>query len=1428
MEIYIIVVLAVVGWTLYQRLKEAITAVQQRLDKREAEYTHLSITVARLQQEVLQLREAARSAPIVSPPPRPNVSAVPAAAPVGPVGPELAPVAKLPTPPVSPPPTPLSPRVSIPAAPVPVALVPAVPTPIAQPAAPVLPSPVPQPSPAPSPPPASEPTKIPPPPTSRPQPVPSEPVEPTWWERTEQLFLDNWTGILGAVVLVTGVGFLGIYTALRVTPPVRFAMISGFAAALLGGHYYLRRYAFAAKLNVWLQSSAAAIFLFACVGAVSVPGLQWAGPPLNYLLLLLGVAANLWLAWSASRETVATLHGVLSLVALAVISPTLVTLAAAAGVTAFSIAITYRHQWKYQLLLSIVSFFAFHQFWYFHLAEPPTGATRLVAMALMVLVGGAAAVVQYRRVYARTAFDGLLFSAHILNWTCLGVNLFHYSTGSPWKTVPLALGALLTFGVARQARRLGIQWLFQTDTVISLLLGLATAFSLLGWHATGPFVLLFMLLETLLVAFIMAREGERLVFQIASTGAVVAGAALLVVTGANLLDYTPAELHRNALLLWLAGAGGAGYFHWVSRQPLLSSPQAAGGLELYRAFGGLVGALYLGSAALLMQALFGATYPPVAGLVGAAAAASGGVYALAWWVRGGATWFRTLHLLVGQVLLAVAVLGLHKAGLVWPATATVLYLESLLLAWLLARQDERPAFQLLVAGALLTGVWLVFAGLGELSVPLAGTLVRNASLLIGTGTLTAVFFQRLNQFPFVANAPTGTVPRVLQASAGGLGGIFYVVGAGTLLQAMFGLSNPPVAGLVGGAALASGLVFGLAWWLRAGAPWFRLLHLLAGQLLLACAVLGLHKTSLSWPVTLTLLYAEMLAMSGLFAWRAEPLAYRVLLYATLLLAFWLPAAGYYASPGELSDERRALLLVLAALASGALQAFLHHRKAPVYDALPFSAQPLYQPRLVSLVAGLLLLAAAGLVYEHTWASWVTAGLGAVLLAGRRAVPVPGLWLALLLVSVGYHALQWSQAPVLSAPGSVLATLGYFLPLLAVSATGLAYSWRAARQQQVRWPWLYLGGAHLAVVAWVVAAPPAGAAPLLLWLGLAAGAAFAAQQIRRRFPVAADLYWAGNPDRFLLHLTYALVGWALLWHFGNVLPGAEQLLGFPARRWTVAGLLVTLAALAWARPPATAPHYRSWRYVQPLLPEAALLLAAFTGWWEVRAPWQPLLWVVLALALLLGARRLPERLRRLSAYSLLFFWSAAVSSIYASLMYLAPGQLLTANWVAAASAAALLFGFAALALLQATGAAPAVTWPALVAGLAPLAQLQQRPQELVGLLLYPAFAALTVLLVQSFDRSILTVLLMLEVVGVFVSSLLLRRQDLRYAALAGILVCLVRLVFFDLRQSSTIARAVVFILMGLLLLGMNALYARFRERFSPQPGESSEAEAPDAG
>ncbi|GAB3831806.1 hypothetical protein GCM10028821_22260 [Hymenobacter jeollabukensis] len=1443
----------------------------------------------------------------------------------------------------------------------------------------------------------------------RPKPVAPQPAEPSWWDRMSAVVLENWTGILGAVVLVTGVGFLGVYTALKLAPVYRFLLINLFAGSLLGGYYYLRTKPFAAQLAVWLQSSAAAIFLFTCVGAVSIPGLRWVEGPLGYLLLFAGAAANLWLAWNSSREAVSSLHGILSLVALAVLPPTLLTLGAAAAVTAFAIAITYRQRWRHQLLLSIVSFFAFHLYWHGQLTPPMAAGLRLGAMALVLLVGLAAAVVQYRKVYANGRFDALLFAAHVLNWTCLGINLYLYSTGSVWKTIPLGLGAITTFWVARQARRLGIQWLFQTDTVISLILALATALSLQGWHATVSVILVFMLLETLLVAFIMARQEESLVFQIASVGALLAGGGLLLVNLLQLPAYSATGLHRNALLLFLAAAAGAAYFHLARTLPLLTADTASPlRRELYRSFGGLVGGLYVGAAALVLRALFGTAQPPVLGLIGASTAAAAAVLALSQWLRNGAPWFRQLHLLAAQLLLTVAVLGLHELGLGWPATLLILYAETLAAALLLIRRAEARVPQMLTAAALLTGLLLLLVSLFALPLPVltAAQLYRRAGSLLLAALLGAAFFRlghrtRSASFDsdtdplsglgtwagaliglhytglllvlaqaFFGPAPTSIpallaatvaaagcatgvslwlrggaewlrqlhllaaqallavavlglhelglswpttllilyaetlaatlllarraearVPQVLAITAQLTGLILLLLGvsellqpnlaaaqlyrraAGLLLAAVLGAAffrltsatrqaeTPPPAegglafwagpsvgvliglhytglllvlaqsffgptptsipGLLLGTVAAAACAFGVSQWLRGTAEWLRQLHVLIGQSLLMLAALGLHELGLSWPATALLLYLETLLMTLLLALRREWPLYRVLLYATLLLALGLvPAVSRIDSLLVISPNLRALLLLTAAVATAAAQALLARRDAPAYDALPLAYDPTYRLRLLGLVAGLLPLAAAALVYQQGWAAWAAVLVGAGMLALRRTVAVPGLWLGVLLSSSGFGLLQWHHA----AEHQVLQVgprLLYLLPTALLPLAGLAASWWAARARHVRWPWLYLLGLHLGATAWLAFHFRSDAAPVLLWTLLAA-ATFAAARWLQTGAAAEAQQRAGQPARYVLHLGYVLLGAALLYHLGPVLGSRELLLGWPARRFTAAALLALMGTVSLLPAPAAATQ-RSWRLLHPWLPELTLLLAGFTLHWETRVIWHAPLEVLLALLLAAAAPRLPLRLRRLGLYALPLYWLAAATAAYVTLRYLHPGAWLAAPWLTTTGAVALLFALAAV-LLRRVPVTKGLQWPPGLQGLAQLGRLRFR--WLVPLLLYPAFGVLTLLLLQSFDRSVLTVLLMLEVVGVFVSSLLLRRRDLRYVALAGIGVCMVRLVFFDLSQRGTITQAVVFIFMGLLLLGMNALYARFKGRFADSAEVTPEDFVPD--
>ena len=1463
------IIIAVRVWDLPKRL----AALQEELARRQAEQNQLQTEVQRLRDQLAALRETASplptAAPLPAPPaPRPTVAPAPAGPPA-PSAPAVPRPAERPAPEMPPVPT---------QAPAPAL----VPRPVFRPEPVVVATPVPAP--------VAAPPVVPPAPPRRPAPAPKpEPTGPTFWERAATVLLENWTGILGAVVLVTGVGFLGIYTALRMAPPYRFLLICAFAGGLLGGRWALREKAFAQQLNGWLLSSAAAIFLFACVGAVSIPGLRWVSSPFDYLLLLAGVSVNLYLAWRTSRQEVSTLHGVLSLVALAVLPPTALTLGAAAGVTAFSIAITYRQQWRYQLLLSIVSFFAFHLYWHHELPALGNGL-RLAAMGLVLLVGGVAAVVQYRRVYARRRFEPLLFAAHLLNWTCLGINLYLYSTGSVWKTIPLALGAGLTFWAGRRAQQLGIGWLFQTDTVISLMLGLGTALSLQGWHATPTVIGLFMLLESLLVALIMARQSEALVYRVAMAGALLAGTGLLLIAGTRAPISHPATLYRDALMLVLAGWAGLAFVQFIFKQPLLLG-QLAGAVEaaaagtrnavagaaisadksiasegiadknatakdaadaaaaentaneapateshrhLLSGFAGLTGLLQAGAGLLLARVVFGWAQVPVALLLVVLVALAGAAIGLAHWVRvaGRAPdWVRRQQLVLGQFLAVLAVFGLHELGLSWPLVLLVLYAETLLAVLLLARRDS-GLHRWALGGALVAGSALLLAATSHVATGRPALLYRDA-LLLALASAASLVFMQVN-FKQLAHAPQthradgpDELQHTLLLGFAALAGLLQAGTGVVLARVVFGWHGPPVALLLGVLLLLAGAALAGALWVRASgrAPaWVHRQQLVISQYLVVLAIFGLHELGLSWLGVVLVLYAENLLVALLLSGRDEDSLLHTQTYLLVLQAALLPLLVRYLSPSAAGPLGRAALLAGAALGTLAYQLRRHYWRRAQEEFARLALGATYQLPLLGLAVGWLLLGAGVLVYARPWAGWAAVGLLGGLLYLRQRVAAPGLWAGLALAAFGYLALQWGHVlkpvfanayPVVSGPNHHVAkTLLYLLPTVAVPLVGLATSWWPAAGRYVRWPWLYLLGAHLVVA--VMATATLLAYFMLSLLGLAVVAFAAALFWRRALPDAAAVARAGQPDRYLLHLAYALLLGSFGLHLG--LPyRSEWFFHQPAEYFTAALLFGVLASLALAQPPATEPVYRSWRVLHRWLPEAALLFGSATLAANIRGPWQPLIWVGGALVLSYFGPTLPLRFRRLGVYGRLYYGLAALAASAASLRYVSPGYILRPEWWALVAAVALLFGYVTLTLRE--GAAS-------LDGLSPRWDALARParRTLEAGLLYPAFLALSLLLIQSFDRSVLTVLLMLEVVAVFSTSLLLRRQDLRYLSLAGMLGCLVRLVFFDLSRSGTITRAIVFIFMGLLLLGMNALYARFKARFGePAPGEPADAD-----
>jgi hypothetical protein len=236
----------------------------------------------------------------------------------------------------------------------------------------------------------------------------------------ERALIQNWTGILGAVIFVAGVSFLGIYTAVRLDPFLRFLMIVAAAAGLIALYAVLHRREGWGPLALWLRSSGAALFLFACAGAGGLPGLgiQWIyapGPAL--LLLLLGMGANLFLAYAGGREEFASLHVVLSLIPLAIVPQAPMPLFIATGVTLFGIGLAYRTRWNRHLLATLTAFAIHHAAWYVRVGGSDAEATtRIIGASCALGVGVVAALAHYQRDYASRRLVRLPFLIHVGNW----------------------------------------------------------------------------------------------------------------------------------------------------------------------------------------------------------------------------------------------------------------------------------------------------------------------------------------------------------------------------------------------------------------------------------------------------------------------------------------------------------------------------------------------------------------------------------------------------------------------------------------------------------------------------------------------------------------------------------------------------------------------------------------------------------------------------------------------------------------------------------------------------------------------------------------------------------------------------------------------------------------------------------------------------
>jgi uncharacterized membrane protein len=97
--------------------------------------------------------------------------------------------------------------------------------------------------------------------------------------------------------------------------------------------------------------------------------------------------------------------------------------------------------------------------------------------------------------------------------------------------------------------------------------------------------------------------------------------------------------------------------------------------------------------------------------------------------------------------------------------------------------------------------------------------------------------------------------------------------------------------------------------------------------------------------------------------------------------------------------------------------------------------------------------------------------------------------------------------------------------------------------------------------------------------------------------------------------------------------------------------------------------------------------------------------------------------------------------------------------------------------------------------------------------FMATALLTVLLFRQVSGRMLTVAWGVEGLGLLFAGFPLRERSMRFAGLFLLLVCVLKLFAWDLRNLEMPFRVLSFIVLGVILIGVSFFYSRFRERIS---------------
>jgi hypothetical protein len=641
----------------------------------------------------------------------------------------------------------------------------------------------------------------------------------------------------------------------------------------------------------------------------------------------------------------------------------------------------------------------------------------------------------------------------------------------------------------------------------------------------------------------------------------------------------------------------------------------------------------------------------------------------------------------------------------------------------------------------------------------------------------------------LALGPAFAAPYVSRANtafgAAARGATWIYLAAGVLL---FSHRLPWISGLLLVLALAAYILSRTAG--ARGPAWLARLDGLASIGLAVLAALGLVRVELDLVFVFAIAYGATVLMAADRG--ADPLVRRV--------------CGVLQTALGLAVIAVALASVLGARLPGHLLTAGRIQVAVVVGALAVTTavQLRFTPDLPTWVnalvgclypAFLVALYAIGLTLNGAW-RWaalgglvVAAGGAAALVLDRRA-PEPSHRIGLMAAAAVVHLASLIAFREISAM-SLASRVGHGLLLTAVAFVALAAAWGPDEGRRLRaYPGALLVTVALAFAALSTTLTVDRAWTWIAWAAIVGGTRLVLPRAPR---------WLSGPS------AVAGIGLAVVAGIATAAVRGSA----PALR--LASEAATAAAMfAWTR------EANGERRVLSGVPLAGLALLAFYVYLEARGDWAAVALAAVAVAALAAGVYGPAALRSLSTYSVFAYAASLVSLAW----FTGPAArsdlvIFSLAWWAGVVSSLAALGYVALYYMLADRRAPR---PADTTA-APAPEDPGEPPWLRGLreavsgarnhaLFGPFYLAIGLFFAWSFDGPALTAIYIVTCFTVFALGIALKEPVFRPLSYGLLAYCLVRLVFFDMQRADTFDRALVFIVAGAVLLGMNWLYNRF--------------------